>query len=314
MTGRGWPRLTRLTMIRTWLARNTSSQPVVLAQDLQEPITQEVRTRSHMSLENKLICSPQISAKITTIPPSQAKQQPKVPEYSVKRVRFGNVRNITLYIDDNYGAEERVSRLWYLGFKGESTDSNDKSGSTVEEVRDHPCSRLMLIDRGGRKLLRQNMSMNRRNRRTSLSLPCTRYVIQSSPILDHPCSGLYLLVGGGGRGGTRIDGVGRRIEVPKAQESSFGSAAAECRSPRAADRHSARATDRRCPRAAHRHCPRLSPRVDSRESVGAESECSCTGLYWSSSLGFRITCFTPTEPIVPANTNSHTTSTAPLLG
>jgi PITH domain len=78
------------------------------------------------------------TATITTIGPTYVGQQSEVPEYPVKRVYFNNVRNITLYIEDNYGdGDEDVSRLWYLGFKGEWTDLKDTPVVAVYEVRYH---------------------------------------------------------------------------------------------------------------------------------------------------------------------------------
>jgi hypothetical protein len=95
------------------------------------------------------------TATITTIPPTYAGQHSEVPEYSVKRVHFNNVRNITLYIEDNYGeGDEDVSRLWYLGFKGEWMDLKDTPVVAVYEVRHHlPYLRLFPLraDADGRR-------------------------------------------------------------------------------------------------------------------------------------------------------------------
>jgi hypothetical protein len=75
------------------------------------------------------------TATITIIPPAYAGQQDEVPEYPIKRVHFNNVRNVTLYIESNYGdGDEDVSRLWYLGFKGEWTELKDKPVVAVYEV------------------------------------------------------------------------------------------------------------------------------------------------------------------------------------
>ena len=72
---------------------------------------------------------------ITTIPPQESTHQNDVIEYPIKRVNFNNVRNITLYIEDNWDAsEEEVSRLWYIGFKGEWTELRDAPLVTVYEV------------------------------------------------------------------------------------------------------------------------------------------------------------------------------------
>jgi PITH domain len=67
-----------------------------------------------------------------------------VAEYPIKRVNFNNVRNLTLFIEDNWsGGDEEVSRLWYLGFKGEWTELKDAPLVAVYEV--YP---LDIIDTG----------------------------------------------------------------------------------------------------------------------------------------------------------------------
>jgi hypothetical protein len=75
---------------------------------------------------------------INTVPPQELTERVGVLEYPVKRVNFNNVRNITLYIEDNWDTEdENVSRLWYLGFKGEWTELKDAPLVTVYEVPSH---------------------------------------------------------------------------------------------------------------------------------------------------------------------------------
>jgi hypothetical protein len=47
-------------------------------------------------------------------------QTSEVQELPVKRARFGAVRRVTLFFPDNFGdGEEDVTRLSYVGFKGE---------------------------------------------------------------------------------------------------------------------------------------------------------------------------------------------------
>src|SRR5947207_3462010 len=71
---------------------------------------------------------------INIIPPYESTHI-DITEYPVKRVNFNNVRNITLFIQDNWsGGEEEVSRLWYLGFKGTWTELKDTPLLTVFEV------------------------------------------------------------------------------------------------------------------------------------------------------------------------------------
>lgn len=72
---------------------------------------------------------------VSTIPPTDSTHHGEIIEYPVKRVNFNNVRNITLYIEDNWSdGEEETSTLWYIGFKGEWTELKDAPLITVYEV------------------------------------------------------------------------------------------------------------------------------------------------------------------------------------
>ena len=72
---------------------------------------------------------------INVIPPVESTHHTDVTEYPVKRVNFNNVRNLTLYIENNWSdGDEEVSRLWYLGFKGEWTELKDAPLVAVYEV------------------------------------------------------------------------------------------------------------------------------------------------------------------------------------
>jgi PITH domain len=78
---------------------------------------------------------------INTIPPTESTHHTEVTEYTVKRVNFNNVRNLTLYIEDNWSnGDEEVSRLWYIGFKGEWTELKDAPLVAVYEVPFLPAS------------------------------------------------------------------------------------------------------------------------------------------------------------------------------
>jgi PITH domain len=67
-----------------------------------------------------------------------------VAEYPVKRVNFNYVRDLTLFIEDNWsGGDEEVSQLRYIGFKGEWTKLKDPPLVAVYEV-----SPLDIIDTG----------------------------------------------------------------------------------------------------------------------------------------------------------------------
>lgn len=73
--------------------------------------------------------------KLDLIPPTESTHHTDVVEYTIKRVNFNNVRNLTLYVESNWSdGEEEVSRLWYIGFKGEWTELKDAPLLTVYEV------------------------------------------------------------------------------------------------------------------------------------------------------------------------------------
>jgi len=73
---------------------------------------------------------------IDIIPPTESTHV-DIVEYPVRRANFNNVRDITLYIESNWSAgDEEVSRLWYLGFKGDWTPLKDTPLVAVYEV---PC-------------------------------------------------------------------------------------------------------------------------------------------------------------------------------
>jgi PITH domain len=72
---------------------------------------------------------------INIIPPTESTHHIDVAEYPVKRVNFNNVRNLTFYIENNWSdGDEEVSRLWYIGFKGEWTELKDAPLIAVYEV------------------------------------------------------------------------------------------------------------------------------------------------------------------------------------
>jgi hypothetical protein len=76
------------------------------------------------------------TSSITTIPPTASTHHQDIIEYPVKRVSFNNVRNLTLYVENNWSdGEEDVSRLWYVGFKGEWTELKDVPLVAVYEVQ-----------------------------------------------------------------------------------------------------------------------------------------------------------------------------------
>jgi len=70
---------------------------------------------------------------INVIPPAESTHI-DIAEYPVKRANFNNVRNITLFIQDNWSeGDEEASKLWYLGFKGDWTELKDTPLVTIFE-------------------------------------------------------------------------------------------------------------------------------------------------------------------------------------
>ena len=85
---------------------------------------------------------------LVTIAPDVAISHHDIIEYPVKRQNFNNVRNITLYIEDNWSqGDEDVSQMWYIGFKGEWTELKDVPLVAVYEV----CPSSGIIDIGTRE-------------------------------------------------------------------------------------------------------------------------------------------------------------------
>ena len=59
-----------------------------------------------------------------------------VQELQVKRAKFGNTYNLTLFLEDNYGDD--VSRVYWIGFKGEFTELNREPFEVLYEKAANP--------------------------------------------------------------------------------------------------------------------------------------------------------------------------------
>lgn len=59
-----------------------------------------------------------------------------VQELQVKRAKFGNTYNLTLFVEDNYGND--VTRVYWLGFKGEFTELNREPFEVLYEKAANP--------------------------------------------------------------------------------------------------------------------------------------------------------------------------------
>ncbi|KAJ3063369.1 hypothetical protein HK102_008499, partial [Quaeritorhiza haematococci] len=61
----------------------------------------------------------------------------KVPEYPTRIAKFTNVRNLTLFFPDNFGGED-VTRINYIGLKGEFTEMTRDPIITIYELAANP--------------------------------------------------------------------------------------------------------------------------------------------------------------------------------
>jgi hypothetical protein len=59
-----------------------------------------------------------------------------IQELQVKRARFGNTYNLTLFFEDNYGDD--VTRVYWVGFKGEFTELNREPFEVLYEKAANP--------------------------------------------------------------------------------------------------------------------------------------------------------------------------------
>lgn len=66
-------------------------------------------------------------------------QTSEVQEIPVKRALFGKVQRLSLFFSDNFGdGEEEVSRVSYLGFKGEWTRLGKAPTNIIYEAAAQP--------------------------------------------------------------------------------------------------------------------------------------------------------------------------------
>jgi len=59
-----------------------------------------------------------------------------IQELQVKRAKFGNTYNLTLFLEDNYG--DGVTRVYWIGFKGEFTELNREPFEVLYEKAANP--------------------------------------------------------------------------------------------------------------------------------------------------------------------------------
>lgn len=66
-------------------------------------------------------------------------------EYHVRPAKFHNIQHLTLFFDSNYGDGESSTKLFYLGFKGESSGQMVRSvQGIVYEAQANPAGQFLL--------------------------------------------------------------------------------------------------------------------------------------------------------------------------
>lgn len=74
-------------------------------------------------------------------------QTSDIQEIPVKRALFGNTYSLTMFVEDNYGDE--VSRVSYLGFKGEFTRLSREPVEVLYERAANPRDHAPVVGTGG---------------------------------------------------------------------------------------------------------------------------------------------------------------------
>ncbi|KAL9639753.1 MAG: hypothetical protein Q9164_000724 [Protoblastenia rupestris] len=78
-----------------------------------------------------------------------------IQELPVKRTSFGNVYNLTLFIEDNYG--EDASRMFWVGFKGEFRELNREPVEVLYEKAANPKDHELIAGLGEKGASRQGL-------------------------------------------------------------------------------------------------------------------------------------------------------------
>ena len=73
-------------------------------------------------------------------------QTSEVQEYPVKRALFGNTYSLNLFIEDNYG--EEVSRIFWIGFKGEFMSLSREPVEVLYEKAANPKDHVLIAGVG----------------------------------------------------------------------------------------------------------------------------------------------------------------------
>nr|CAG8457982.1 15822_t:CDS:10 [Entrophospora candida] len=87
-----------------------------------------------------------------------------VAEYQTRITKMYNVRNITLYFQENYGGE--TTKLFYVGFKGEWTEIKKDHVITLYEAAPNPADH--------KKSINDNMNLTIEDFKNIGKIPCAR--------------------------------------------------------------------------------------------------------------------------------------------
>ncbi|KAL9126259.1 MAG: hypothetical protein Q9217_004672 [Psora testacea] len=78
-----------------------------------------------------------------------------VQELPVKRTAFGNVYNLSMFVEDNYG--DNVSRIYWIGFKGEFRELNREPVEVLYEKAANPKDHELIAGVGQKGANRQGI-------------------------------------------------------------------------------------------------------------------------------------------------------------
>lgn len=75
-------------------------------------------------------------------------QTSEIQEFPVRRALFGNTYSLTLFIEDNFGDD--VSRIYYIGFKGEFMNLSREPVEVLYEKAANPKDHVLAAGVGER--------------------------------------------------------------------------------------------------------------------------------------------------------------------
>ncbi|EGX44750.1 hypothetical protein AOL_s00188g88 [Orbilia oligospora ATCC 24927] len=101
--------------------------------------------RTDVDFSNATSVTPTQTLEIPLVPPSS---RPEIIEIPVKRALFNNVRSLTLFFEENHGYDnddEDVTKIWYLGFRGDFMKVGREPVITLYEAAANPRDHVNLV-------------------------------------------------------------------------------------------------------------------------------------------------------------------------